>query len=190
MNINNNNLRKIREKRLAELKKEYARQKEHKAWSMWSKVISRRAAKRYTLWGNKAQYNLAHGKNNPRASLNRKMMLKHMTPKNYKEPLYRGIKNGNISAFMSRGSVVNRPTFSSFTKNKNVASRFTNQNNRTFLVIQNPTHINSIHYGRNGYSTYHKSENEVLLPPGQFTVTGKRVNGNNTFIYVNFKRLA
>jgi hypothetical protein len=196
-NSNNEELAAIRRRMMNRYKTSAVSEKERKAFNMWMRARSRSGAKRYTKNWNRIHRELVgefpkrftNSRIYSGASLDRKAMRRHMKPKSYNEVLYRGLRGKNENYFKNKkvGNTVTKPSFSSFTKNKSVAKRFThNQPNGVFLVINRPKNLPSIEFGKRGYKTYQMSENEVLLPDGKFKIKGIYNNRNGKFIHVNF----
>jgi hypothetical protein len=68
-----------------------------------------------------------------------------------------------------------------------ISAKRNNQPNGIFLVLNSPKNLPSIEFGKRGYKTYHMSENEVLIPHGNFKIM--RINDNKRlgkFIHVKF----
>jgi hypothetical protein len=151
----------------------------------WKNILSKKALYKYTTTWNKNIRSLSgefpiDETTRKRAQLYKKYIIREFKRQNYPTPLYRGITGLNKKYFNNAKNYVNKPSFSSFTKNYSVAKRFSNTNGY-ILVLNNPKNIMSINY-RN-YPTMAASEKEVLLPAGRFIIKKK----NLPFIYINFR---
>jgi hypothetical protein len=110
------------------------------------------------------------------SSIKRRM---HMFPIKVNVPLYRGINSRLIANLFKNGQFINK-SFSSFSKSRFTAERFTN--NSRVLVLQPGKYpsINRKSFLNNSY------EKEVTLAPGVYTMNGLTNNGN---IRVTYKPL-
>lgn len=102
-----------------------------------------------------------------------------MFPVKVNVPLYRGINSSLIANLLENGQLINK-SFSSFSKRRFFAERFTN--NSRMLVLQPGKYpaINRKRFLNNSH------EKEVTLAPGVYTMNGLTNNGN---IRVTYKPL-
>ena len=158
--------------------------------------LSRKSAFMYTHGYNKAirgligNYPQTENVEYNRAAVFRRQLLKSMKPVNLRNSnLSRGVSGANanvIRKHIANGTPYNRNAFSSFTRNLNVAKRFTNQNKLVLKLVD--TKVPAINYTnktRGIRSLY--AEKEVLLPPGRFIIQNPpTMNGNFKIYKVHF----
>jgi hypothetical protein len=156
--------------------------------------LGKKAAFMRTMGYNKAMRSLIgnfprqEGKNNlyKRTALFRRHLFDAMRPIKSGKELYRGLSGQNAKNFYK---LVLRPgrknfntnSFSSFTKNINTARNFAGGG--VVLVIKPYGGLPVLNYTnkRRNLRSMYPTEDEVLLPPGKFTIIGK---GSNLFEYI------
>lgn len=104
----------------------------------------------------------------------------HMFPIYVNVPLYRGIRPQIAQKLLNNGQLLNT-SFSSFSKNKNVARNFASYNGK--LIVLPPGKYPAIN--REGF-TGSSYESEVTLAPGVYTMNGYTNKGH---IRVTYKPL-
>lgn len=154
----------------------------------WKNILSKKALYKYTSTWNKNIRSLTgefplpeNEKRIRRAKLYKKYISREFKKQNFNGPLYRGITGKNKEYFTKGKKYINKPSFSSFTKNYSVAKRFASaEPNGLVLVMKNAKGIPAINF-RN-YPTISKSEKEVLLPAGTFRINKM----NKPFVYISW----
>lgn len=153
----------------------------------WKNILSRKALYKYTTTWNKNIRSLSgefpppqNKRRLTKAKLYKRYIQREFKKQNFKVPLFRGITGLNKKYFTNAKNYVNKPSFSSFTKNYSVAKRFASaEPNGLVLVMKNPKGIPAINL-RNYYTI--KNEKEVLLPAGRFKIH----KVNKPFVYVSW----
>ena len=142
----------------------------------WKNILSRYALYQYTnrMYDPIRRSMENTSRKNARAKLYSRYISRKMKPRNYNSPLYRGLR-GNHG--FNKSNIIRKKSFSSFTKNKNIANSYSNNK---ILVLNNPKNIPSVNYEY--YKSEYPGESEVLVAPGTFKVTKR----NGRYIHVNY----
>lgn len=137
----------------------------------WQNILARHAVYAYTNRWSAPIRAVMENKTirDPVARLYAKQIMSRMKPKTYNGPLYRGLKGRFVSG--------PKKSFSSFTKNRNVANGYAYPNGN-ILVINAPKNIPSINM--NNYKSSYQGDSEVLIAPGTFKV----IKRNGRFVHL------
>ncbi len=183
------------------LKRKLVRRAARKYTHVWDKIM--REAMGIAPKTNKVPPNFVGNQNEKfrRALLYKNRIVNYALKHPKTHPiLYRGIEGWELNQFR-KSSTVNKNTLTSFSKRKNVAKNFAAnpkfKHARIILVLKSNKPIPSVNFTNGTFQSeyapggkfYKRDEQEVLLPPGKFTVRKVVINKtNNTIgkVYVKF----
>jgi hypothetical protein len=134
-----------------------------------------------------------------RALLYKNRIINHAirNPKNYNNRIYRGVYGVEANQFR-RNKEIHKKQLSSFSKNYYVAKRFAGRDGLVLMMNTKNKKLPSLNFTSGNFQSEfapggkynERNEQEVLLPPGKFTVKATYMTANNlnpTNVYkVNF----